>query len=464
MALHIATDRAFRTPAELIALVAAIVAADKSTQETHWVEWKGPLPIGKAEGQFALAKAIIGFANRQPSRAAAVCEGTAYMVVGAEPGSAPGVTGIDHATLGQGIDRYVHGPRWSAQYVDHNDAQVLVVTVEAPCAGDPIHTLQKAYDRFDAGTIFHRGAAHTEPATPKVIQMLGERLLEGVREPDLALELTAVSDKPLRRLQASEESVRQWLKDRQAYARANSGQKPMKPTSPPPKDLADLPPWQRFNVGAVAPDLSDLWDSRWAKPGDKEEYEKRLQRYLRVCERRVIENVVRNMVADKENVVRLSVVNETDDPIAEVQVSARLPSVGMLVFTHAPSADPLPDLPRWPDEYEKLGVRMQPSAIATAFARPEDVVPAGSRRASVQQLDDYFEITWKVGNVLADTSLPLDVYIACGPGAPEEIDVQVSARSTSHRGVARASTTLTVSSDDPWRLADWLNPASSDQS
>jgi hypothetical protein len=55
MALHMVTDRAFRTPAELSALVTAIVAADASTQETHRVEWRGPLPIGKADGQFAIA-------------------------------------------------------------------------------------------------------------------------------------------------------------------------------------------------------------------------------------------------------------------------------------------------------------------------------------------------------------------------------------------------------------------------
>jgi hypothetical protein len=462
MALNIATDRAFRTPAEVSALVAAVVAADASTQEMQWLEWKGPLPINKADGQFAIAKAILGFANRQPSRAATVCEGTAYMVVGAEPQSAPGVpTVVDLAALGQGIDRYLHGPRWSAQYVDHDGAQVLVVTVEAPSAGDPIHTLQKAYDKFDAGTIFHRGTAQSEPAGPKVIQMLGERLVAGVREPDLVLELTAVTAKPLRRLEASEESVGQWLKDREAYARANSGERPMKPASPPPRDPADLPPWQRFNVGASVPNLADLWDTRWAKPGDKEEYEKRLQTYLRLCKRRVLENAVRNMVAAKENAVRLSVANNTDDPIAGVELTARVPQVGLLVYTRPPSADAFPDLPRWPDEMEKMlgGARiMQPSAIA-AFARPEDIIPAGSRPVSVEQLEDWFKITWNIGNVLADTTLPLDVYIPCGPGAPDEIEVQLSARSTSHRGVARASPTLQVSSDDPWQLADWLNPA-----
>jgi hypothetical protein len=96
MVRSLGTDRAFRTPAELAALVIAVVEADPtSVQETHWLEWKGPLNIGKAEGQFAIAKAILGFANREPARAASVCEGTAYMIVGAEPGSSPGITVVE---------------------------------------------------------------------------------------------------------------------------------------------------------------------------------------------------------------------------------------------------------------------------------------------------------------------------------------------------------------------------------
>ena len=66
MALRINTDRAFRTPDKLRELVKAIVDADVGTQETYWVEWKRPLPLTKAEGQFAIAKAILGFANREP--------------------------------------------------------------------------------------------------------------------------------------------------------------------------------------------------------------------------------------------------------------------------------------------------------------------------------------------------------------------------------------------------------------
>lgn len=76
MSLRVDTARAHRTLAELAELVQAIVASDgKLGQESHWLEWKGPLPIDKQEGHFHIARAILGFANRDPQRAARVCEG-----------------------------------------------------------------------------------------------------------------------------------------------------------------------------------------------------------------------------------------------------------------------------------------------------------------------------------------------------------------------------------------------------
>jgi hypothetical protein len=44
---------------------------------------------------------------------------------------------------------------------------------EAPRPGDPIHTLKKEFSAakstYKAGTVFHRSAAHTEPAGPQEI-------------------------------------------------------------------------------------------------------------------------------------------------------------------------------------------------------------------------------------------------------------------------------------------------------
>jgi hypothetical protein len=174
MGLTIAVDRAFCTEDERAALVKAVHEASRDAQETNWLEWKSSLDLSTPAGRFAVAKAILGFANRSPDQALLACEGTAYMVVGVEPGGADGVPNFDHASLGQKIKTYADGPRWAPHYVGFAGVTVLVIVVEAPRAGDPIHALQKEYSSgnstFKAGTIFHRGTAHTEPAGPKELR------------------------------------------------------------------------------------------------------------------------------------------------------------------------------------------------------------------------------------------------------------------------------------------------------
>jgi hypothetical protein len=187
---NIDNAQASRTEDELRALVEAVYNSSAGTQETNWLEWKSALDLSTPEGRFAVAKAILGLANRSVAQAQLAFEGVAYMVVGVEPGAAAGVPNFDHATLGQRIKTYADGPRWTPHYIAFSGANVLVIAVEAPQAGDPIHTLQKAFSNGKvghyAGTIFHRGTAHTEPAGPKEVAMLAERFAASAVAADLA--------------------------------------------------------------------------------------------------------------------------------------------------------------------------------------------------------------------------------------------------------------------------------------
>lgn len=164
---NFATAVACRTDDERAALVEAIHSSPSHSQETNWLEWKNGLDPGTNEGRFAIAKAILGFANRAVDQAQLACEGVAYMVVGVQPGAVAGVPSFDHAALGQKIKTYADEPRWTPHYVGFDGKTVLVILVEPPRAGDPIHTLQKEFTKdrttHRAGTVFHRGTAHTEP-------------------------------------------------------------------------------------------------------------------------------------------------------------------------------------------------------------------------------------------------------------------------------------------------------------
>jgi hypothetical protein len=75
--LDIQTGVAFRLPAERAALVEAVAeAAADFKNETNWIERKSGFPLDKPVGGFLIGKAVLGFANREPSRAATTCEGT----------------------------------------------------------------------------------------------------------------------------------------------------------------------------------------------------------------------------------------------------------------------------------------------------------------------------------------------------------------------------------------------------
>jgi hypothetical protein len=145
--------RASRTEDELRALLHAIYLSPSGTQEINWLEWKR-LDLGTTDGLFAVAKTILGFANRAVAVAELACEGVAYMVVGVEPQSAPGIAAVDHSKLGQKIKSYVSGPRWTPHYVEYSGVTVLVIVVEPPRSGGRIFTLMK---EFTKGTTSFKG-------------------------------------------------------------------------------------------------------------------------------------------------------------------------------------------------------------------------------------------------------------------------------------------------------------------
>lgn len=68
-------------------------SADQS--RSRWLEWKSRLDVAKAEGTFAVPKAILGFANWMPDVAAQWAEGHGYLLVGVEDEALHGVTTDD---------------------------------------------------------------------------------------------------------------------------------------------------------------------------------------------------------------------------------------------------------------------------------------------------------------------------------------------------------------------------------
>lgn len=455
-------SRALRTDDELRQLVEAIHNSPPGTQETNWVEWKSTLDLGTPEGRFAVSKAILGFANRSVAQAQLAMEGVAYMVVGVEPGSATGVVNLDHATIGQKLKTYADGPRFTLNYIEFSGVEVLVIVIEPPRAGDLMHTLQKAYTGntkgfgHQAGTVFHRGAAHSEPAGPKEVAMLGERLLHGARKPDLDLALVSESD-PLTRLRVNREEIEDWLTRHEVFVRGNSGAPP--PPPPPPPKTPQRPYDQLAGLSRAA-DLyrfsglgSAFMAGRYAKSEDAETFDKRVSAYLSKLRRNVLAgNLIRGIVKSDENKVQFSVGNMTDDPVSGVQLTVVVvPKAGLRVHSAPPSVDQLPPLPKWPDEFRDRLVGVPAQALSREHY---DFDP---HAGAVSETAEAFEVTWDVGDLRpGEWSGVLEITVVAGQGAPDEVQVEMIARAMDRRRNATETVVVTVGAD-VWTVDDWFD-------
>ncbi|OBF99017.1 hypothetical protein A5772_13660 [Mycolicibacter sinensis] len=430
------TSRPLRTDDELLRLIAAIHGSRPEVQETSWLEWKSSLDLTKAAGRFTVAKAVLGFANRSVDDAQLTTGGVAYMVVGVEPGAAPGVAAIDHADLTPWIKIYASTPRFTPRTLRYAGVEVLVIVVEPPEAGDPLHTLRKQYDKFDAGVIFNRGSARTAPASPGDIEMLSDRLLQGARQPDLDLKLRCTAD-PLYRLNIGREQVQEWLSRHEAYVRATSGEPPAPVPTPAEPSMTGLSLSSLFadNIGLGALDRSNA-----------AEFDQRVETYLAKLGRVLTSHVLREIVRDEDaNTVRFQVGNDTPDPVSGVQLTVRVPKNRVLVYTTSPRTGDWPEKPKWPDPLDQF----RPQSAAWFRSSVEDLVPIQSRSGSVTELDDSFEVTWDIGDLHPDLwSRELDITVIAAAATPEQLDVEIVARSMSRRGIVARTETLTVSADE----------------
>lgn len=180
MALSIDTSRPLRTPGELAALIATIVAA-LPEDEHDWLEWKGSLDLGDKAVQGVIARTILGMANRTVAAALRAMGGFGYIVIGAEPGSVTGVIPIDSSELGRGIQPFLGsgGPAWHPDYISTGAATVLVITVDPPRPGDRIWTLDKEteHPKNVRGTVLIRRPGETAQASPGEIRAMEDRFI-----------------------------------------------------------------------------------------------------------------------------------------------------------------------------------------------------------------------------------------------------------------------------------------------
>lgn len=180
MTLNRDTQHLPRSVHEWDQFIRALAQHPDDTVETSWLELKGPLDLTTAEHKFKVAKAILGFANRDPIDAEGHLDGRALLVIGVAGGRATGTRRIEDHQLINALTSYLgqadQAPRWTTQRCRVDDVNdILIVIVDAPQFGDPAYPLRKAFDKASRGTIYVRPSTESVPADDVAVDMLIRR-------------------------------------------------------------------------------------------------------------------------------------------------------------------------------------------------------------------------------------------------------------------------------------------------
>ena len=188
----------------------AAVEAAAPEDENQWLEFKAAVDPAGPEGAATLAKAIVAFSNRRVEVAQKWLGGHAIVLVGIEPGSVPGAAILDPAVIHDRVGRLIAdpAPAWDCAYHDYRGRSVLVLTVDPPRDGDPIHCIGKSSGSVENGQIYVRRPGKSDRAKSEDIRALSLRLLP---QRSLRLEVGARVDGGVRRCVWPDDWLESWL-------------------------------------------------------------------------------------------------------------------------------------------------------------------------------------------------------------------------------------------------------------
>jgi hypothetical protein len=430
MTLSIPTDKPLRATDDLARLVTAITTAT-DTDETHYLEWKSDYDLTSSEGQFKVARTILGMANRPVELAARFFGGVGYMVVGAEVNNVAGTRAVDSAILQNGIGRYlgIDGPEWYPQSVTVDGKTVLVFVVEPPKIGSFIFTLDKTFqpadgkNGADAGSIFIRKSGKTERANPGDIRMLSQRLKGGEIDASASLAVTWFRQEPVPFIDVSQSALNQRIE----YER----------------EL--LMHRRRITAGPYS--FLGRLDSRTV-----EQFETEVSSYLGELRNAIPEFAKRVTGALVEDRWSLSVENLGATTLSNVRISIVLPrQIELVTNTTGPR------LPRRPKEFgeDPMGMAI-PLGLLDHPLPFEDAIYGVEGGPSVRKHPEGWEIRQTLGSLHAFENEVTSGFSLIGITFPRLesvngiIDVRVSATAENRRGVVEYMIPLQVMDEEPF--------------
>lgn len=429
MALPIDTSRAARSLAARQALVEAVRDAPVSEPETHWLEWKGRLDLTARATHAVLAKAVLGFANRDPDRGKLTMSGTAYLLVGVAPDTFPGVQPVDMARLEPQVVRYAGtGPQWSGDYVEVDGRTVLVLVVDAPESGQDPWPAQKTFqpDRgkgFDAGDLFVRQAARTEKAGPADIEMLTRRARGKTQEDDrLQLDLVQDAGPGPGRVDLSDLTIGQYTNKQRGRLLT--------------------PMWRQEQQEQRGSGLAMV---SYGPRDDRrpEEFEAEVGKYIDELREALLPYLWMRSVLHEVGALDLQVVNPTDRPFTEVQVRLRFDTLDVGVVSDRDDAKySAPELPEPPREWGSRALYRSPYQGFRASA----IRGFNKWAPDIHHKDDnHLEVVFvpEIIRPQQTTELPR-IWLLLPADGPTELKTSWTATGTEARGQVGGSLTVRI--------------------
>ncbi|GAB3264685.1 hypothetical protein [Arthrobacter pigmenti] len=157
--------------------------------EDFWLEQKSQMDPLKSPGLGKIAKCLIGMANRQPSVSSRAMNGHGLMVCGLNKGARVGVSRTEDHELENALRVFLgdEGPVWTSRRLpaDHADREILILVVDPPQEGDPIHVSFKESEGISDGGVFVRSKTETRSVRGSEHRALVQRMLLGGGKPDL---------------------------------------------------------------------------------------------------------------------------------------------------------------------------------------------------------------------------------------------------------------------------------------
>lgn len=418
------TQRAIRTTARRRELVDAVVAGAFDV-ETDWLEWKGPYDLRSKERHATIARHVLGFANRRPERARVHAEGMAFVLLGAEVGSVPGVEVVDSADLESWISRWAgtDGPRWAPHYVDVEGKRVLLIAVEPPEPGEMAHVLQRTFGNYPAGQIFVRRHGKTEIASPEEVRMLFERHRASPSVP-LAVELALEPSTDIRPIGLLDSSLEDFLSAERVRLMVRK----------------EMP----ASVDALTAKLMSLTAEKrsWA------EYEEEVDQYIDDLQAALPGLLRRNACRARLGVLQVELRNLTDENFPGVKVDLELP-LDVEAYEDEDDVEdtPLPTPPAaWGSglQFGLMGSDLAGLTVGGHFV-------SDTSEPLVRCFNSFSgcRVTFTPVDLRPRHHVPLpDVHLVVGAGfAGKSLDCGWSATSTGVRGVTTGSFSIAVATE-----------------